>query len=248
MGYDERMRVVAVQFKPTGREGSGAVARVAQLLDGVDPCDLIVLPEMFATGYCFDGRDEIAPYAEPADGPTFAALSEQAKRRRAWVVAGFAERAGEALFNAAWVIRPDGSLADVYRKTLLFDADQSWATPGRGAYTVYDTGVGRFAVGICMDLNDERFIAWNLVARPDVIAFPTNWLDEGVDVHRYWQDRIAPTGATLVAANTWGPERDLAFRGRSAILSRRRVYASTGATGDVAIRADLWLKGATRAV
>ena len=240
------MRVVAVQFKPSGREGSRAVARVGPLLDSVGPCDLIVLPEMFSSGYCFDDRDEIAPHAEAVDGLTFAALSLQAKARRAWVVAGFVERAGEALYNAAWVIRPDGSLADCYRKTLLFDADLAWATPGPGDYRLYDTGVGRFSVGICMDLNDERFVRWNLLARPDVIAFPTNWLEEGVDVHPYWQDRIAPTGATLVAANTWGPERGLVFHGRSAILSRRRVYASAAATGDVAIRADLRVKGATR--
>lgn len=241
------MRVLAVQFKPAGREGARAVERIGRLLDHAGACDLIVLPEMFAIGYCFDGREEITPHAEGADGPTFAALSREARARRAWLVAGFAERDGPGLYNAAWVIRPDGTLADVYRKSLLFDADLSWATPGAGAYRVYDTGVGRFSVGICMDLNDDRFVLWNLRHRPDVIAFPTNWLEEGLDVHPYWQERIAPTRATLVAANTWGPERDLVFHGRSAIVSAGRVYAAAGATGDAVIGSTVPIRGATRA-
>lgn len=233
------MRVAAVQFKPHGREGPAAVARIAALLEPVGDVDLIVLPEMFATGYVFDGPDEVRAVAEPADGPTSRAISALATSRRAWVVAGFPERDGDALYNAAWVVDRDGRRADVYRKTLLFDADVPWATPGPGAYRTFATGAGRFSVGICMDLNDDRFVWWNAVHRPDVIAFPTNWLEEGIDVHPYWNERIAPTGAALVAANTYGPERGYAFRGRSAIVRRGRVLAAAPEAGDAVITATV---------
>lgn len=227
------MNIAAIQFRRGDRSAADALAEITELADeAAAGADLLVLPEMAATGYIFADRDAILPVAEPASGPTFRALSAVAARHRTWIVAGFPERCGDRLFNSALVINRDGELAFVYRKTLLYTADETWASPGDSGYRSFDTGVGRFAVGICMDLNDDRFIAWLLADRPDVLAFPTNWVDEGTDVWSYWVARLWGTGVTLAAANTWGHEAGTDFSGRSVLLRELVAHAHAPKSGD----------------
>ncbi len=201
--------------------------------------DLVVLPEMALPGYVFAEAAEVAPFAEPADGPTAEALAAIARRHSAWIVAGLPERDGERLYNSAWGFDPTGARRFVYRKTLLFPLDEVWAEPGCGDYPLVHTPFGRMGVGICMDLNDPAFVAWVREAQIDVLAFPTNWLDQGEPVWDYWAWRLDGAASTLVAANRWGIERGVPFRGESAILQGDRVLASGPRTGDAVVLADL---------
>lgn len=238
------MRVAAVQFKPPKGEGEAARARLCALARrAAVGADLVVLPEMAATGYVFDSPDAVRPVAEDPEGPTFQALAPIARAAGVWMVGGFPERAGAQLFNSAWIIDPTGALKAVYRKTLLYEADVPWATPGDSGYVRIDTPAGAFGVGICMDLNDDAFIEWVAGADLTALAFPTNWLsqpEDGIDVWEYWAWRMSDAAeTTLIAANTYGPEADIAFCGRSAIMRDRTVIAHAPNLGDGVIRATL---------
>lgn len=234
------MRVAAVQYKaPKGRKAD-ALAALATLADrAADGSDLVVLPEMAATGYVFDGPAAIDPVAEPPDGETFRALSPIARARACWIVAGFPERAADRYFNSAVVVDPSGALAFSYRKTLLYDADVPWATPGDSGYRRFDAEQGSFTLGICMDLNDDAFVAWCAGAGARVVALPTNWLEQGTCTWPYWAMRMDGVPSALVAANTWGPEGAIGFSGESAILDRGVVLAAGPWTGDAIVRATL---------
>lgn len=238
------MRVRAVQFKARKGDVPSSLRALSLLADrAAQGADLVVLPEMAATGYLFDGPVAAGAVAEPARGATFAALARVAAARRCWVVAGFPERAGDRLFNSALVIDPSGALAFCYRKTLLYGADVPWASPGDSGYRRIDTDAGSFGVGICMDLNDDRFVAWCAGASLDVVALPTNWVEEGDDVWSYWAWRLRATPSALVAANTWGDETlagaTTTFSGASAILQAQTVLAAAPKVGDGFISADL---------
>ena len=234
------LRVAAVQFKPVKGDVPFSCRAMASLVDDAgQDADLVVLPEMAATGYVFEHADDVRRVAEPPRGATFEMLSPIARGRGTWIVAGFPEDAGEHLYNSALIIDPEGDLQFVYRKTLLFDSDMHWASPGRTGYRRFRTLDGSFTVGICMDLNDPWFVAWCERQGSEVIAFPTNWVDEGADVWPYWQRRIARTGSTLVAANSYGIDGDITFSGRSAILDAWSVLASAPVTGDVVVRAEI---------
>jgi len=246
------MRVAAVQFK--ARKGDWAASLDAALpliRDAAASSDLLVLPEMALTGYLYDCYDAAQLVAEDARGRTYEALAPVAVEAGCWIVAGFPERDGDRLFNSALVIAPDGTLAFTYRKTLLYVADERWATPGDSGYRVFATRAGTFAVGICMDLNDDAFLDWCEAAAPRAIAFPTNWIDEGLDIWRYWAGRAAPTGAAIIAADTWGAEGDTYFWGRSAIIDSPAakgdpciLLAAAEPEGDAVIRATLpWRAG-----
>ncbi len=217
------MRVAALQFKPVKGDRVESERRLLALLERLQPpIDLVVLPELALTGYLFSSRDQILPLTEPSDGPTAQLLAPVARRLGAFVVCGFPEREGQTLYNSALVVGPDGAVDSVVRKTLLYSADVPWASPGDQPYRVIPTPAGTFAVGICMDLNDDRFIDWLTGAQPDVLAFPTNWVDEGHDIWTYWAMQLWETRISLVAADTYGTETldgvTTGFWGRSAII------------------------------
>jgi N-carbamoylputrescine amidase len=243
------MDVAAVQFRGDREDLDGRRASLARWIWGLGPgVDLVVCPELAVSGYVFQHPGEAILVAEDPDGPTCATLAPLARALGTWIVCGFVERAHDRLFNSALVLDPAGERRFVYRKTLLYELDESWASPGDSGYRIFDTDAGDFAVGICMDINDPGFTDWLGAARPTALAFPTNWLDEGMDVRNYWAWRLTGTGTALVAANTWGIERGVAFRGHSAILQPRPqpadgppwwLLATASAEGDQILRARL---------
>jgi predicted amidohydrolase len=104
------------------------------------PADLYVLPELFATGYQFSSRAEVARLAEPVpSGRTCRRLIAFARRHRCAIVAGLPERAGRRLYNSAVVIGPKGYLG-CYRKLHLFGEETRWFSPGKQAGAVWTIG------------------------------------------------------------------------------------------------------------
>ena len=233
------MRVAAVQYRSVKGEIEASRARLVQLAArAARDADLVVCPEMAVTGYVFADADAVRQVAEPADGPTFAALRAVAERSRCTIVAGFPEMDGERLYNSALVIDDRGELAFVYRKTLLYDEDLRWAIPGDSGYHAFDVAGARVGVGICMDLNDDRFVDWLAEQRCDAVAFPTNWVrSDDVDAWTYWAWRLHGLDVALVAANTWGFEDGIQFSGRSAVLREYVVRAALPRRGDGILRA-----------
>lgn len=241
------MKLAAIQYKPPhGRPDRARRDLVRRARAAVEAgAQLVVLPEMATTGYVWPSSAALAPHAEPAEGPTRAALGAV---HGAWIVCGYAEQGADGrLYNSALVLRPDGSLAASYRKVLLFDLDRSWATPGSQRMLV-PTPLGAVAPAICMDLNDDRLVTWLHMTTPEVLAFCTNWVEEGADVHGWWQARLRGWRGWMVAANRWGVEAGVQFSGRSAILAPGgEVVAAADAEGDaiVIVETDEW--GTSRA-
>jgi predicted amidohydrolase len=235
------MKLAAVQYSPPKGQPERARAELVGWGEaaGRAGAGLIVFPEMATTGYIWEDADELRPHAEPALGPTFAALSAVARRHGAWVVCGYAEASGPHLHNSALVINHRGELVSSYRKVLLFDADLSWARPGR-ARAVLPTPFGPLAPAICMDLNDDGLIAFLHRGPARVLAFCTNWLEEGGDVHPYWVRRLAGWPGVVVAANRWGEDRGVPFCGQSAIIGADgAVLAAAGREGDGLLLAEV---------
>lgn len=226
--------LAVVQFKPRrGARNANLTALTALTAKALEAgAKLVVLPEMAATGYRFPNPEAIRPMAEPPRGPTWRAFSPLAKAHKAWIVVGFVEDFEGRLFNAAMVIGPEGRLDLVYRKRLLYMDDHTWANPGDLPYPAFQTPWGTATVGICMDINDPRFLTHVRRTRPQLVAFPTNWIEEGIDVHAYWANQLRGWNGTLVAADRWGEEDRVYFAGRSAIMKAGQVLVEAPPEGD----------------
>ena len=80
-----------------------------------DPTDLIILPEMFNTGFSMEA-DRLA---EPMNFTTFKWVKQMAKQTKAVVVGSAIIKENGSCFNRLLWMRPDGSF-EIYDKRHLF--------------------------------------------------------------------------------------------------------------------------------
>ena len=149
------LRVSLVQAATRWEDPAGNQADIEQLtVDLAGRTDVVVLPEMFATGFSMQ-PDRLA---EPPMGPTAQWMQRQAKRLDAAVVGSIITREGDGHFNRLHWVQPDGSVA-TYDKRHLFrmgGEDRHYA-PGREALVVAWRGF-RILPLVCYDL---RFPVWS---------------------------------------------------------------------------------------
>ncbi|NQT53603.1 carbon-nitrogen hydrolase family protein, partial [bacterium] len=96
-------------------------------------------------------RQTAADDARPIPGPDTERLGAAARRNKLYVVAGLAERDGDAIYNTAVLLDREGRLAGKYRKVHL--PREEWKkgiTPGH-EYPVFRTDFGTVAIQICYD-------------------------------------------------------------------------------------------------
>ncbi len=114
------MRVSIIQM--ANRDGATreeSMAHALAMLDQARGSDLVVMPELWPTGYFAFAR--YADESEPLDGPTLRSIRDRAASIGAFVCAGsVVERAGETLHNTSVLIDPGGRIGAVYRKIHLF--------------------------------------------------------------------------------------------------------------------------------
>lgn len=215
-------RLAFAQTSPRFGDVAGNLDRTARLLEDLGPCDLLVLPELFSTGYVFRDRGELADFAEDREGPSIRFLTEQAARRNSWVSGGFAERDGDHLFNSAALAGPDGSVR-IYRKIHLFDRETEMFDPGDRPFEVHRVAAGpspvKVGMMICFDWffpESARCLALegaeillhpsNLVMSTCQSSMPTRCLENAVfavTANRVGEDDrgdvcVAFTGASLI--------------------------------------------------
>mgnify|MGYP001166139981 CR=1 FL=1 len=168
------MRATLVQLDSHFGQPRHNLERALQLMRAAAPADLVVLPELFPSGYTFADSSEVRELAEPADsGPTFEALAAHARAHQTWIAYGFAERAADGFYNSASVLGPDG-LVGTYRKIHLFSRENLFFSPGQTAAPVYDLPIGKLGLMICFDWFFPE-VARSLALRgAQVIVHPSN--------------------------------------------------------------------------
>ena len=111
---------------------------------------LLVLPEMFLTGYLI--RDRLEELAEPVpDGPSLLVLREKARALSLGLVVGLpVAHPGGKPYNALVMIDRDGSVAGVQGKTHFFGGGEKMFDPGP-TLRAFDTSFGRMGLLVCYD-------------------------------------------------------------------------------------------------
>jgi predicted amidohydrolase len=232
------MKTTLLQFEPTYLQKTNNLDRVERLLDpgGVLDADLVVLPELFATGYFFRSTDDALTVAEEArDGETTRRLHQWAHASGATFVAGLVEREGERLYNSAVVVTPRGWLG-TYRKVHLYYQEKSHFQPGNTGFPVWTVTdrkghAYRLGVMICFDWYFPESARALALGGADVIAHPSNLVRPDCPRSmpiRALENHVFTMTANRVGAETNGQE-SLKFIGQSTICDvHGHVLASAG--------------------
>ena len=159
---------------------------------------LVVLPEMFHTGYGL--VPDFGPYSEKADGPTLQHLSRRSRQWDMGIAAGFVERDGRHLYDALALCLPAGSI-HVYRKRHLVFWESFRFRAGRHPMVV-TTPWGRVGLAICADMMDRD--VWNgYRGQIDVALVAAAWPEfacRNSGRKHFLFGHVGPLAATIPAA------------------------------------------------
>lgn len=207
------MRVGFVQIDSKLFDVEGNIDRVFQLI-GKNRMDLLVLPELFNTGYNFRSRREVARVAESVPGgATTHALKDYSKRHGTTIVAGVAERKGQSLYNSAVVVR-DGKYLGAYRKIHLFYNEKKFFKPG-AEFKVF----GKIGVMVCFDWYYPESARTLMLKGAELIAHPSNLVLPHCP--EAMKTRALENMIYAVTADRVGVERGLRYVGQSQIVNPR---------------------------
>jgi len=186
------------------------------LIDSIgDGVDLVVLPEMFTTGFTMTP----GPVAQTMDGPAVTWLKEKSRQKRADIAGSIVIAENGGFYNRLVWAKPEGTLL-CYDKRHLFrmTGEHQVYAPGQRRLTVALNG-WRLRPFICYDL---RFPVWlrNRDTAYDLAVVVANW-PKARQVH--WQVLLAARAienqACVVAVNRIGADGNgLVFAGGSVVL------------------------------
>lgn len=217
----EAVRVGYYQNNPGFGKVSENLDRISVKLEEAE-ADLIVLPELCASGYQFVSQDEVRRLAEPIpDGPTTTRLLEVAKKKQMVIVAGLPERAGDVCYNSAVVVGPQGLIGS-YRKTHLFFEETLFFTPGDTGFHVWDLGQAKIGVMICFDWYYPEAARTLALKGADIICHPSNLVlpncPDSMPV-RCLENRVFAITCNRTGSEARGGKEPLTYIGNSEVVT-----------------------------
>ncbi len=206
------------------------------LLEQARGADLVILPEMFSTGFSMDSAD----LAEPEGGPSSIWLREQAQRIDAVICGSLIIQAADGSYRnrLLWAC-PDGSLAHYDKRHLFRMAGEHKHYSAGDQQVVFDLKGWRVRPLICYDL---RFPVWSRDASgTDLLLYTANW----PGARRQHWNRLLPARAIenlcyVAAVNRVGEDgKGHGYTGDSQVLDFQGEELLMAGDGDGVFRAQL---------
>ncbi|OAV43713.1 amidohydrolase [Lewinella sp. 4G2] len=148
------LRVTTVQADIQWEAPAANLSRYQALLNKLTSAtDLIVLPEMFTTGFTMAP----AAHAETMDGPSAQWMLELAREKDAAVTGSLIIREGDTYYNRLLFVHPDGRVETYDKRHGFTLAGEDKVYAAGGERVVFNYRGWRIRPTICYDL---RFPAW----------------------------------------------------------------------------------------
>jgi predicted amidohydrolase len=213
------MRVGYMQYAPAFGRPDINLARVRKFLEGTK-ADLIVLPELFATGYLFESREELMGMAETDEGPTLTELKKLSLELGTALIGGIPELAGDRCFNTCYLLA-GGRVTAKYRKIHLFNREKELFEAGDLGFVVADLHGTKLGLMICFDWIFPEVTRLLALRGAQVICHPSNlvlpYCPQAM-ITRCIENRVFAITANRVGVEASG-ETELEFIGYSQVVS-----------------------------
>ncbi len=204
---------------------------VRRMLNGVT-ADLLVLPELFSTGYAFTSADEVGKMAETDHGPTAGFLKELSKSTGSTIVGGFIEIEAGKIYNSSLIVSVN-NVIDTYRKIHLFNKEKLWFAPGDKKLNVYEINGVKIGVMICFDWIFPEVCRTLALRGMQVLAHPSNLVMpycQTAMVTRCLENKVFAVTANRIGNEQRG-EDDFTFTGASQITGIDGAVLSAAPVG-----------------
>lgn len=211
------MIVGSLQMNVKKNDKEANLAAVEKFID--TKADLVVLPELFSTGYFFETREEIEAIAEVVPkGETTKRLIEIAKKKSCSIVGTLVEKEGDRLYITAVVVGPTGYLGK-HRKRHLTNDEVLVYSCGETS-EVYNIGGCKIGIVVCFEGWFPESARELMVKGAQVICHTALIMSEKtVDIMR---TRAIENKVYVIIANAMNTEtykdKVISFRGDSRVI------------------------------
>jgi len=212
----QQLMVVIVQPDILWKKTQANLEKYSVMLKGLKvPCDLLLLPEMFNTGFCTDPES----IAEEMNGETILWMTSHSKSRNMSIAGSLIIKEHNRYFNRLIYVDKTGRIYS-YDKRHLFRmaGEEERFTPGKEQLIVKLNG-WRIAFQICYDL---RFPVWSKNRNSyDLLVYLSNWPASRSDVWNILlRARAIENQSYVIGVNRVGTDGNgIKYSGESMVLN-----------------------------
>ena len=213
--------------------------RVRELVDsaGIQPGSLLVLPEMFATGFSMN----VAAIEEGDSAPSTEFMRSLAREREIHLVGGVATTGPDGLGrNQAVAFTPKGEEAARYSKIHPFQGGEARNYTGGSEIQTFQCGGFTAAPFVCYDLRFPEVFRMGACEGADLLLVIANWPEKRI---QHWvtllQARAIENQAYVVGVNRCGQDPFLNYPGRSLVVDPHGVILAEADSGEQILTAEL---------
>lgn len=226
--YIRPMRIILLQTAPTWGDPGRSREDARRMLMGTPKADLVVLPEMFSTGFVTEPEG----VAEPEEGDSLRWMREYARSKSCAVAGSVSVRLSDGTYrNRFYFVFPDGHF-QFYDKHHLFTyaGEHEHYTAGQERVIVEHAGF-RILLQVCYDLRFPVFSRNRLLdGRPeyDLILYVASWPQQRVDAWDGLLKARAIENVCFVAGvNRVGKDPGNLYSGHTSLFGPRGELLST---------------------
>jgi omega-amidase len=234
------MQLIGVQLDIVWEDKAATFDRVRRLLEASRPARdaLVVLPEMFSTGFSMNLRG----IAEGEDRPAERFLQTLAREYGVFILGGVVNIGGDRRGrNQAIAFSPDGQELVRYDKMYPFSpgGESDHYTAGE-ELAFFDWKGAKVAPFICYDLRFPELFRQSVRQRPHVMAVIASWPNMR---ESHWvtllQARAIENLAYVIGVNRCGSDPKFKYPGRSMIVDPHGKVLKVGGAGEGLISAEI---------
>ncbi|MCR2823750.1 carbon-nitrogen family hydrolase [Lederbergia panacisoli] len=207
-----------------------------------EQCSIVVLPELWTTGYDLTRLDEIA-HEEGKDVLQF--LQEQAKKYKFHIVGGsVAKKAEGGVKNTMYIIDKEGKLVHEYSKLHLFQLmdEHLYLQAGQDepTFTIDGEEAGSF---ICYDIRFPEWLRKSVVNGAKALFVVAEWPTPRLDHWRILlQARAIENQCYIIACNRVGSDANNEFAGHSMIIDPWGTIIAEGSSKEELLLSEINLQ------
>jgi predicted amidohydrolase len=228
----DKIRVGAVQMNCVTKDKGKNLSKAVNFLDRLKgKVDIACFPELFTTDYDLELLgDELPKLAEPIPGKTTELLNNKAREAGLALLGTMVERAGDNLYDTAFIINRDGELIGKYRKSHLYPKEHRYFKAGRELPVFEFDGI-KVGVAICFE-HAFPHIFTTLALKGAQLIFIPSAIPVGYEYLLYLRTRARAQDNQLfvVAVNLVGGEKVDSYCGRSLIVNPRGEVIAEAST------------------
>jgi len=211
---ENKLNVTIVQSNLIWENIEANLEMFSKKLEKIEQTDIIVLPEMFNTGFSMNSKY----LAEKPNGKTLKWLLEQSKKLQSAIVTSIIIEENEKYYNRLFWIEPNGKILH-YNKRHLFRManEQNFYTAGTESIIINYKG-WRIKPLICYDL---RFPIWSRNKQDyDLLIYVANWPERRAKPWKILlKARAIENQSYVVGVNRVGTDgNNIVFSGNSIVI------------------------------